>query len=472
MIGQHIYSRCLEGYFSKSGLNADSTTVTISMNMFARVEQAKLVAKECEKISTLEDIRPVPQEIQGAYRGVLKIRRLNQQITVVCRSYRLHSTGSGESRDFTYGSSYILAGDDKEHFLESPEYVLNIQDFEAYPSVMQRIQESRMQGNGGKIEANEEYSLFRSNALEISTDIFQKAGFTKELFVEYISSIIQRVSLSHYSGHENDKVLIILPRAYNQGWERSGGNAYAEEILVATMKLLPTCVEEQLNATTGGREDPTAPVLDGYQLVFMEPCNTKSWKLSEYSVIDLDQQESWISKDLDTSYGEFLWNYLNAPEVREKFEKEYESLFNEGKSEEQDQAPEKFSFLLDLHCQETDGFADIHKRHRLLFDLLDYNEEGWTERSTYVAAEILKLEIREPQYDTRLENALLELAEQETCPSELKPFIVTVLLQNILNGNGREESIQWICREIQNDMVVSKLREANQYVLQNEDSII
>ena len=173
MIGQHIYSRCLEGYFSKSGLNADSTTVTISMNMFARVEQAKLVAKECEKISTLEDIRPVPQEIQGAYRGVLKIRRLNQQITVVCRSYRLHSTGSGESRDFTYGSSYILAGDDKEHFLESPEYVLNIQDFEAYPSVMQRIQESRMQGNGGKIEANEEYSLFRSNALEISTDIFK-----------------------------------------------------------------------------------------------------------------------------------------------------------------------------------------------------------------------------------------------------------------------------------------------------------
>ena len=51
MIGQHIYSRCLEGYFSKSGLNADSTTVTISMNMFARMEQAKLVAKECEKIS-------------------------------------------------------------------------------------------------------------------------------------------------------------------------------------------------------------------------------------------------------------------------------------------------------------------------------------------------------------------------------------------------------------------------------------
>lgn len=49
MIGQHIYSRCLEGYFSKSGLNADSTTVTISMNMFARMEQAKLVAKECRK---------------------------------------------------------------------------------------------------------------------------------------------------------------------------------------------------------------------------------------------------------------------------------------------------------------------------------------------------------------------------------------------------------------------------------------
>ena len=57
MIGQHIYSRCLEGYFSKSGLNADSTTVTISMNMFARVEQAKLVAKECEKIIPQEAVK-------------------------------------------------------------------------------------------------------------------------------------------------------------------------------------------------------------------------------------------------------------------------------------------------------------------------------------------------------------------------------------------------------------------------------
>ena len=59
MVGQHIYSRCLEGYFSKSRLNADSTTVTISANMFAREEQARKIAKECEKISTLEDVRAV-----------------------------------------------------------------------------------------------------------------------------------------------------------------------------------------------------------------------------------------------------------------------------------------------------------------------------------------------------------------------------------------------------------------------------
>lgn len=45
MIGQHIYSRCLEGYFSKSGLNADSTTVTISMNMFARDDRQSWLQK-------------------------------------------------------------------------------------------------------------------------------------------------------------------------------------------------------------------------------------------------------------------------------------------------------------------------------------------------------------------------------------------------------------------------------------------
>ena len=87
MIGQHIYSRCTEGYFSRSGSKGDSTTVTISRDMFAREDQAKLVARECEAVGTLEDIRPVPSEITGTYRGVLKIKRLNQQLTVVSRAY-------------------------------------------------------------------------------------------------------------------------------------------------------------------------------------------------------------------------------------------------------------------------------------------------------------------------------------------------------------------------------------------------
>ena len=55
MIGQHIYSRCTEGYFSRSGSKGDSTTVTISRDMFAREDQAKLVARECEAVGTLEE---------------------------------------------------------------------------------------------------------------------------------------------------------------------------------------------------------------------------------------------------------------------------------------------------------------------------------------------------------------------------------------------------------------------------------
>ena len=61
MIGQHIYSRCTEGYFSRSSSKGDSTTVTISRDMFAREDQAKLVARECEAVgNTGRDIRPVP----------------------------------------------------------------------------------------------------------------------------------------------------------------------------------------------------------------------------------------------------------------------------------------------------------------------------------------------------------------------------------------------------------------------------
>ena len=49
MIGQHIYSRCLEGYFSKSGLNADSTTVTISMNMLREWNRQSWLQKNAKK---------------------------------------------------------------------------------------------------------------------------------------------------------------------------------------------------------------------------------------------------------------------------------------------------------------------------------------------------------------------------------------------------------------------------------------
>ena len=245
MIGQHIYSRCTEGYFSHSGSKGDSTTVTISRDMFAREDQAKIVARECEAIGTLEDIRPVPSVLTGAYRGVLKVKRLNQQLTVVSRAYRLRAEGnasgernSGEFRDFTYSSSYILAGEDKERFFREPEYALNLQNFESYPSVQARIEDSKRNGAYGRIEANPEYTLFKNPQKKIEFRIFELAGFTEELFIDYISSLIQRVGYMEYSGHENDKVLVILPDPFRPDWNAAGGNGYAEQVLAATLKLL------------------------------------------------------------------------------------------------------------------------------------------------------------------------------------------------------------------------------------------
>lgn len=471
MIGQHIYSRCLEGYFSKSGLNADSTTVTISIDMFAREEQAKRIARECEKISTLEDVRAVPTETQGAYRGVLKIRRLNRQLTVVCRSYRLHSeqgqgggfSGGGETRDFTYASNYILAGEDKERFLKHPEYCLNIQDFEPYPSVMKRIEESRAHGYNGRIEANDSYSLFRSQCRDASPRVFQQAGFTKQLFIDYISSIIQRVSYSHYSGHEKDKVLVVLPQKFNMPWEKCGGNRYAEEVLAATMKILPECVRGQLNATTGGMHDPGAFVLDGYQLVFMEPGGTKEWRKSEYSFIDLDRQESFVTDGLDRNYGEFLWNYLFEEESRKAFENQYLSLYGEEKTAEGDNSPEKFALTLQLLQEEAQGFANGRIRSRLLAELVDYCSDFWTDRAKNMVSRALLREVQEPEFDKGLEEELLELIQKETCPEELKELIVSYILQSILHGDGGDESVLWICKGVQrqDSIILRKVMEAN-----------
>ena len=323
MIGQHIYSRCTEGYFSRSGSKGDSTTVTISRDMFAREDQAKLVARECEAVGTLEDIRPVPSEITGTYRGVLKIKRLNQQLTVVSRAYRLKAEGnmsgersSGEFRDFTYSSSYILAEEDKGRFLREPEYALNLQNFEPYPSVQARIEESKRNGARGRIEANPEYSLFKNPQKKTEISVFERAGFTQELFIDYISSIVQRVGYMDYRGHENDKVLVVLPDQFRPAWNATGGNGYAEQIIAATLKVLPDFISQNISAVSCGGANPEASVLKGYQLIFMESGFAKEWVNSEYSIIDLQNKKSYVSGDLDTSYGRFIWDTLQKEEEK------------------------------------------------------------------------------------------------------------------------------------------------------------
>lgn len=474
MIGQHIYSRCLEGYFSRSAVNADSTTVTISSRMFAREEQARKVADQCAGISTLEDVRPVPVQTQGPYRGVLKIRRLNHQITVVCRSYRLHAdqpqtggfSGSGEFRDFTFASSYILTGEDKERFLAHPEYFLNIQDFESYSSVMKRIEESRMLGRNGRIEANEEYSLFRSSCREATPRVFVQAGFTRELFVNYISSLIQRISYSHYSGHERDKVLVILPSRFNPAWEKSGGNGYAEQVLAATMKLLPRCVCGQLNANTGGMNEPDASVLRGYQLVFMEIGPTGDWRRSEYSVIDLNRQESMVTEGLNTDYAEFLWEHRMDEDARNYFEEQYEALFGPENTAEGDNSPEKFALVLALLSEEKADFADGRKRERLLADFLNYCGSAWTKRGTALAVRALQAETRDPGCGKILEKEILSLLESGDCPDSIREAAAAVLMQMILHGDAQERSIHWICRGIrEKDSVITDIvQDANRRI--------
>lgn len=467
MIGQHIYSRCLEGYFSKS-LTADSTTVTISADMFAREEQAKIVARECEKISVLEDIREVPSEVQGAYRGALKIRRLNRQLTVVCRSYRLHSeqSGSGETRDFTYGSSYILTGEDRERFLEKPEYFLNIRNFEPYPSVMKRIRESREMGKNGKIEASTEFSLFEGECPEASPEVFRQAGFTRELFIDYISGIIQRVSYSHYEGHERDKVLLVLPQRFNVPWVKSGGNRYAEEVLAATMRILPSGVREQLSAMVGGMDDADAAVLDGYQLVFMEAGNSQNWRKSEYTVIDLDRQESFVPEMTDNRYGEFLWDYLMEEETRRNFERQYVALFGKEKNADGDNSPEKYAFVMELLQEAARDFADDRKRTGLLLGLMGYCSDDWSENARNLFCRVLEKENSEPQYDKEIERTLLNLLQEGMCPQEAQEQAVNCILNSIYRGDAEEASIQWVCEGVREGetVIVKQVKRMNALV--------
>ena len=353
MIGQHIYSRCTEGYFSRSGSKGDSTTVTISRDMFAREDQAKLVARECEAVGTLEDIRPVPSEITGTYRGVLKIKRLNQQLTVVSRAYRLKAEGnmsgersSGEFRDFTYSSSYILAEEDKGRFLREPEYALNLQNFEPYPSVQARIEESKRNGARGRIEAN-----------------------------------------------------------------------------------------------------PEASVLKGYQLIFMESGFAKEWVNSEYSIIDLQNKKSYVSGDLDTSYGRFIWDTLQKEEEKAEFNRQYIQFFGQERVYENANTPEMFNLIFGLNDNRKQNFADKRSREQLILGVSYYIAGYWTEYAASIFREMLSCEAQDPGYSDNIKKDLIELVQQNIYPENCQDEIMVCLIQD-LASDQTDEVLAQLLREL------------------------
>lgn len=454
MIGQHIYSRCTEGYFSRSGSKGDSTTVTISRDMFAREDQAKLVARECEAVGTLEDIRPVPSEITGTYRGVLKIKRLNQQLTVVSRAYRLKAEGnmsgersSGEFRDFTYSSSYILAEEDKGRFLREPEYALNLQNFEPYPSVQARIEESKRNGARGRIEANPEYSLFKNPQKKTEISVFERAGFTQELFIDYISSIVQRVGYMDYRGHENDKVLVVLPDQFRPAWNAAGGNGYAEQIIAATLKVLPDFISQNISAVSCGGANPEASVLKGYQLIFMESGFAKEWVNSEYSIIDLQNKKSYVSGDLDTSYGRFIWDTLQKEEEKAEFNRQYIQFFGQERVYENANTPEMFNLIFGLNDNRKQNFADKRSREQLILGVSYYIAGYWTEYAASIFREMLSCEAQDPGYSDNIKKDLIELVQQNIYPENCQDEIMVCLIQD-LASDQTDEVLAQLLREL------------------------
>ena len=147
------------------------------------------------------------------------------------------------------------------------------------------------------------FCLFKNPQKKTEISVFERAGFTQELFIDYISSIVQRVGYMDYRGHENDKVLVVLPDQFRPAWNATGGNGYAEQIIAATLKVLPDFISQNISAVSCGGANPEASVLKGYQLIFMESGFAKEWVNSEYSIIDLQNKKSYVSGDLDTSYG-------------------------------------------------------------------------------------------------------------------------------------------------------------------------
>ena len=448
MIGQHIYTRCTQGYFGRSA--GDSTTLTITAGMFPIQEQEATIARICERIGGLEDTRKVPEVRDSENRGILKVVRVNDQITVVCRSRRISGrmfAGARDFRDFTYSDSFILTGQEKEKFFESPGGALLLENYEPYSSLQSRMNAYEKSNVSGYPPVDDRYSIL-NQGMEDLQGIFSELGLAGDLLDRYFYAILSCVLNRGSDAGIGSRVYVVLPPGCQAERARTGGSLPAEKLLLATYQVLPPFIAAVLNGISGGFLDSSG-FLEPYQLVIADDPAVPVYGAGGY-LIDLADKTSNVR--IDESMALFLKDLVRCfgeDEKRAALDRNYQKLTGRTVLSEPGQGEIR---LLELAVRLTlDPEAMQKLSSREVLDLCASTGPDRSDTLDRMLTESLQDMAQKASsggaVSREMENAVLGLLVGGGLSEEQERMADTALLLSLFKGSSSQESLQRV-REI------------------------
>ena len=158
-------------------------------------------------------------------------------------------------------------------------------------------------------------------------------------------------------------------------------------------------------------------------------------------------KKSYVSGDLDTSYGRFIWDTLQKEEEKAEFNRQYIQFFGQERVYENANTPEMFNLIFGLNDNRKQNFADKRSREQLILGVSYYIAGYWTEYAASIFREMLSCEAQDPGYSDNIKKDLIELVQQNIYPENCQDEIMVCLIQD-LASDQTDEVLAQLLREL------------------------
>lgn len=449
MIGQHLYLRCRIGVYDRSATPGMKTAAVsesihaLELSAQEKLNQAVVNYSKIPDTVAAPNIQEADNKLQRNNRGILRVFRMNDAYIAV-RTFRVKDrcTFSG---NVSFSHSYIFTNQEKADILRYPEALTTLENYDSYDAVDAR---SGGLNQSNPIPINTELVMPGSAAAVDAASAF--SDFEKNEFIAYIAALCYRISAS-------GSVALLLPGIDSQLWNVEGGSKKGEQILSATMRLLPDCLVRFFSGVSYWDETVRYDGVKNLRLLILSGSNMDSLDETSYSVIDLRHRRlSCKGFSYSGEFGSFLWDNKDDLSEIDAFHTFIKELF--GKYVD---SIKKLPILMDTvtqcylykHGKNADGQTDPIKILKNILSLFNAAMLMKFPKILEIVNELFQKVIYSGGCDTELEKKLVALTAPPGASAlgDLYDNMNAVLLHQIRSGKASAETEKFALTKITGD---------------------